>query len=276
MMKRVLKLLPVYLLVLLACGYGIWQFVEKNEVPDSLKEAVQEVIPTEPTTFTPQHQYSGPELAYAGYLEWGESFTVTDGVDFTGTLECSVDSVRIVTEESQCPPEDWFHSRSLGIMNLELGRMQLCPMEEWFTEGGAFDQGCRLVVVDMTVKNIDAQSKKAFYDDPTQFDMGDLIHLVDRNYVSTSTWYDEEEKKEKEVQFYQGFLNVGYSLWTVMGQDDSALIPPGESVSFSVVFPVHQNDDGTAKDLSKLALTTTHPLVKDCYLYELTEGEDET
>lgn len=267
-MKRILKLMPIYLLLLLACGYGIWQFLDKNQVP----EVLQDIVPTESTTFVPQPQYTGPELDYAGYLQWGEPFTVTDGVDFTGTLECSVNSARIVTEESQCPPEEWFHARSLGIMNLELGRMQLCPMEEWFTEGGAFDQGCRLVVVDMTVKNIDAQSKKEFYDDPTQFDVGDLIHLVDRSYVSTNTWYDEVEKKEKEVQFYQGYLSVGCSLWTVRGQNDDALIPIGESVSFSMVFPVNQNDDGTAKNLSTLALTTTHPLVKDRYLIELTEG----
>lgn len=256
--KQFLKRLPIYLLIVAAVSYGVWQFFEKNKVPEVL-------LPQETTAAT---EYSGPVPQYAGHLRVGDTFE-SKQYYHTGMLECTVTDIRIVEEESQCPPNDWFYA-PLAVMVGD--RAQVCDRKDWFTEGGAFDQGCRIVVVDMTVKNRDAvglpEGEGGYTNDPTAFNMSWLMKLVDRSIVRTEN-IDE--------LCYQPYLDMGFSLLNsyipekVDGDSCYVQLPPGEKISFSLCYPVYQNDDGSPKDLSDLALSTESLWVADRYLFEVME-----
>lgn len=256
--KQFLKRLPIYLLIVAAVSYGVWQFFEKNKAPEVL-------LPQETTEVT---EYTGPTPEYAGYLDIGDTFE-SKQYYHTGILECTVTDIRIVEEESQCPPNDWFYTPLVVMVG---DRAQVCDREDWFTEGGAFDQGCRIVVVDMTVKNRDAvgllEGQGGDTNDPTAFNMSWLMKLVDRSIVRT---------QKGDEPWYESYLGMGFSLLDsyipeeVGGDSCYVQLPPGEEISFSLCYPVYQNSDGSPKDLSDLALSTTSLWVADRYLFEVME-----
>lgn len=186
-------------------------------------------------------------------LEIGSTFLYHDPYS-TGSLQCTVTDAWLVTNQSECPPSDWFFS---PLATIEDGKAAICNYEDWFTPGGAFEQGCRIVVVDVTIKNVDAQS--SLYEDPTIFSMTDVLKLIDMNLpISTND----------KASTYQGYLEIGFSLLNQFVPEEEIVsldpyvhsdscyvqLPPGESVSFNLCFPVFQNDDGSVKDFSQLAL----------------------
>lgn len=256
--KQFLKRLPIYLVIFAAVSYGVWQFFEKNKAPEVL-------LPQETTAAT---EYSGPVPQYAGCLHVGDTFE-SKQYYHTGILECTVTDIRIVEEESQCPPNDWFYA-PLAVMVGD--RAQVCDREDWFTEGGAFDQGCRIVVVDMTVKNRDAvglpEGEGGRTNDSAAFDMSWLMELVDRSEVIITNINEPA---------YQGYLGMGFSLLNqytpdgIHGDSCYVQLPPGEEISFSLCYPVYQNSDGSPKDLSDMALSTECLAVADRYLFEVME-----
>lgn len=195
-------------------------------------------------------------------IEVGTPFTYINSRRFTGTMECTVTDVRVVTEESQCPPEEWFFS-SLSVINMETGWSEGVERNEWFTEGGAFDQGCRILVVDVTLKNIDAEGLPddagGISDDPTAFEMTYIMNMVDTGIVLNGSG---------DYPTYQGYSEMGFSQLNQFIPDEyvdswdpfihwdsnAVQLPKGETVSFSLCYPIYQNNDGSPKDFSKLAI----------------------
>lgn len=58
------------------------------------------------------------------------------------------------SEQSQCPPEEKFLDP--WALVFQDGKEVSVKYEEWFTDGGAFDLGAQLLLVDLTVTNVDA------------------------------------------------------------------------------------------------------------------------
>lgn len=212
----------------------------------------------------PESEGNAPRYGSLREIDIGTSFTYTAPAVFTGSMECVVTDVRLVTEESQCPPEEWFFS-TISVINQETGRAKLVDRNEWFTEGGAFDQGVRILVVDVTLKNIDAEGnppgdgESMFYDDPTVFDMIAIMNMVDTSIVLND---------DGDYPNYQSYIEIGFSQLNQFIPDEDIVsldpyvhwdsnkvqLPKGETISFNLCFPVLQYDDGSQRDLSSLAI----------------------
>ena len=155
---------------------------------------------------------------------------------------------------------------------------ELVYREDWFTEGGAFDQGCRILVVDVTLKNIDAEGlpleQGGYHKDPTVFDMAAIMNLVD-----TSIVYNDDG----DYPTYQRSIEMGFSLLNqfipeedIVSEDpfihndsNKVQLPKGETVSFSLCYPVTQYDDGSPRKLSPLALLANDLAGDEVYIIPL-------
>lgn len=173
-----------------------------------------------------------------------------------GHFLCQITDVRIMTEE-ECPPKEMLASDVL------IGKDEVYRYDEWFTDDGAYTNGCRIILVDVTVKNVDAVAwlasgeNQGLFEDPYAFYVYSTVGIAD-----ISQLYEDEETG---ICSYVYTNELAY--FSLVGQYDgedgshipgitayATWLPPGESVSFTVGFPVHANSDGSPKDLSQLAL----------------------
>ena len=204
-------------------------------------------------------------------VEIGETFAHTSVTvtDFSGTLECTVTDIRLVSEEVECPPREWFDSARLDTQ--ASGWVKPYYYEEWFTENGAFDKGCRLILVDMTVENIDARAyivdEGGEYYDPYVFSASSILRLMDVEH-----FYEKDE-------LFSGCQAIGFSLLnsyapTNPPENDPEptdpfdfVIEPGDMVSFTLVFPLQHNADDAPQEVSKLVLGEQYePRMDDFYI----------
>lgn len=195
------------------------------------------------------------------YIQFGDSFEYYPQSS-DGHFECSVTDVQLVTEQSQCPAEDKFlYVRSVGFVD---GEPREFEYDEWFTEGGAFDLGTRLVLVDLTVTNVDAvawldngtfNGDCGYFRDEYAFAINDIIQLMDLTRVFG----------EKADQYYHGLGGFAYfsragefeeeDILDTIGHEKFALkILPGETISFTVGYLVDGSEDGKPRDFSTTAL----------------------
>lgn len=173
-----------------------------------------------------------------------------------GYFLCRITDVRIMNE-SECPPKEQMDS------DLLIGKDKVYRYDEWFTEDGAYANGCHIIFVDVTVKNVDAVAwlasaePQGLFEDPYAFYLYSAVGVAD-----ISQLYEDEKTGERSF-VYDGGINYfsmagqydGESGDDVPGILDYATrVCPGESVSFTVGFPVHTNSDGSPKDLSQLVL----------------------
>lgn len=188
-------------------------------------------------------------------LQIGESFDYYP--DYAqGRFTCKVTDVRVVEEQSQCPPKDEFF---LDLLPVYIdGKCTPLSYEDWFTEGGAFDLGARVILVDLTVTNVDAVAylydgtlyhhpTQGLYLDPCVFDALSIVAMTDMT--------------ECERGHFKGALStLHYSLTGMCGEEDldtfgiehaAIRIEPGETLSFTVGFGVGGFPGGVRADLSK-------------------------
>ena len=162
-----------------------------------------------------------------------------------GHFLCAVTGARMVTKQSECPPREWFDPEFEVMLNT--GNEQY-PYDEWFTEGGAFAHNCRLILVDISVTNVDAQSWLdngtfttgcGWFADTDLFYAHDFGKLADLDAIH----------KQSGVEQYLSYDALGFSKFgeyaddpNTKGYEPSAIhIAPGETVSFTLVYP-HSTD----------------------------------
>ena len=237
-MKRFLKLLPIYLLVLLACGYGIWQFFEKNQMP----EVFQEVLPTQP----PQPQKLNTEIVPKNVISMGDTFEYWPG-KATGHFQCRITGVSVVKDPSECPPVEMFMEKSIFF-------------HEGYENAKHYEQGCRIVLVELEMTNIDAEgyaydgtlpTSCGLFKDPYVFQSCDVIHLAD-----LAVTHGEDEALD-----YDEYLGLYFSeRYAYMPEDDpdtlgsetlAVRIAPGETKTFTLGFPIGGRD-GKPIDMTML------------------------
>lgn len=192
------------------------------------------------------------------YIALGEEYEFYPSMA-DGHFRCSVTNARIMTKE-ECPPKEMLVSDSL------MAKDRAYPYEEWFTEDGAYAQGCRVILVDVTVRNVDAVAWLAsgenpgLFEDPYAFYLYSVVGIAD-----TSQLYEDEETGNRTYAFTGDF-----SYFSLLGQydgEDGSHIPgivaygtrllPGESISFTLGYSVHTNPDGSPRDMSQLVLCTS-------------------
>lgn len=182
----------------------------------------------------------------------------------TGHFLCTVTGARIVTEESELPLSDKIYND--WLFHYIDGEEIEYNYPEWFTEGGAIDQGCRILMIDLTVTNVDAEAvvdkggssaDRGWFYDPYAFYAPHFGSPVDLTNLTISNISDEEVN-----HFYSGLECLYFSrrgefsetdIRDSLGIDDRAIkVSPGQTVSFTLGFAVNTNFDGSPKDVSML------------------------
>lgn len=200
-----------------------------------------------------------------------------------GHFACTVTDARVVTEESQCPSSEKFEYLLLSA-NVD-GQWVDFEYPGWFVKGGAFDSGCRIVLVDVTVSNIDAEAllndgtyspECGFFDDRYAFQaycIGEMVDLTDiwttggiKSYNRYTAVYFSQMGQYSKEDIPE---TLGHECWAIQ-------ILPGQSVNFTLGFFVGTNSDGSRKDLSKLWLCAgSNSRVEDGIFIDLGLGDDE-
>lgn len=230
-------------ILLVAClVLGLWRFFEQNPLPTLSEESTD-----------PAQMEDIPEPEYKATIGIGETFEHTP-ILMQGILRCTVTDTRLVTSPEDCPPESWFNG-SLAPIG-EDGRARAVAYDQWFAPGGPIEQGCGIVVAEVLMENISAAGlppEEGGQNDPYLFDIYNLLRLVDTALVRQDPNVDQS--------WYQGYICIGSDVFEKnQALDDKeqqyVRIEQGQSVSVQICFPIHQNDDRTAKDVGKLALVT--------------------
>lgn len=191
-------------------------------------------------------------------LQLGESYDYFP-LGATGHLRCTVTAARAITSSDDCPPCDMFSFDLLCAT--ENGKTLNFRYPEWFTEGGAIDHGCHIIMVDVTVTNVDAvgtvydgtDACEGEFSDPTAFTSYFVANLVDLSDV----YSDPQGYSFTPCSFAYFSLLGQYSedIADTPGDEAKAIqIAPGETVSYTLGYLVHANRDETPKDLSMLML----------------------
>ena len=255
--KKMLFLIPVYTLILGLVIAGIWPTVEGHILPLFSKK--------------PQGDSSQTPVIIEGIepknvIQIGDTFKCyPDLAD--GYLLCTVTDVRSVTNESQCPPKDAFGADDVSFSVLGTDGVHCSyPYEEWFTEGGAYDHGLRIVLVDLEVTNINAVAQVS---DGTKFN--NIGFYLDNDAFPANLFVDTaymakayETLDGRQVVSYGSQL-VYYSHagsyvpskegWMCGQKRDAVQIPIGQTVRFTLGYSIYQDSSGTPADLSKLWLS---------------------
>ena len=180
-----------------------------------------------------------------------------------GHFLCTITGVRMVTTQSECPPDEWFDAEYAAT--LEASDDDHYPYEEWFAKDGAFERNCRIILVDISVTNVDAQSWLdngtfvtgcGWFADANLFYAYDFGKLADLDTVI----------KQNNTQQYMTIGSFGFSKFgeyaddpNTKGYEPAAIrIAPGETVSYTLAYPINATlfgtEDGTLRDLSSLML----------------------
>lgn len=207
-----------------------------------------------------QHRENDGQIVPKNVISMGEAFEVYP-MKADGHLLCTVTGVRLVTEETECPPREHFPEPPLLSATVD-GDSVNYEYEEWFTEGGAFDQGCRIMLVDVTVTNVDAvawldngtsNSDRGLFLDPYAFYAYHITNMVNLEQVISQSGdvcfalahafcFSEAGKYSEDIR-------------ETMGYEPGAIqILPGQTVTYTLGYPVHTNTDGSTPDPSNLWL----------------------
>lgn len=193
-------------------------------------------------------------------IQIGDEFEYTPEVYVEGHFLCTVTDVRVVQEEAECPPAELWVSDSLAAdVN---GEEVIFEYEEWFTEGGAYDHGCRIILADVTMTNVDAESELddgtnsgGPFKDPYLFTAYNVLNLVDLSSVRSLGG-----KYHRFLGYDRGYFSFlrpdSEDDRETNGNEHQAIrIAPGETVSFTVGFLLHADPEGGIRDLSQLMLS---------------------
>ncbi|MBQ7346307.1 MAG: hypothetical protein IJW45_09660 [Oscillospiraceae bacterium] len=221
--KMYLGRLPVYALLLAALGYGLWKFGQEHEPPEQIG-----VESTEETSGDVPYQ-KNDGIMPTNVIQIGDTFRHQPYMS-EGHFQCKVIGARVVRDASECPPKELF-VESGGRLSAGTERY---PYEEWFTEGGAYDQGARVVLVDLEVTNVDAVS---LLDEEDAFFLYDVIQVADLTKLMVT--------KDGKLEFYD-YWELGFDYLSYYGQypsEDTMMavamkVAQGETVRYTIGFTV--------------------------------------
>lgn len=194
-------------------------------------------------------------------IDLGDEFEYYPGGNVEGHFVCRVTDVWILEDEASCPPEEDFGSSRIGTM--VDGETVFFEYDEWFTEGGAYDHGCRIVMVDVTMTNVDAASELykpdftgGLYNDPYMFLAYNVVKMVDLTRLNI---LGEGHRSYMDYSMlYFSYMGKCYTEDDPLsgGDDRDAIrIAPGETVTFTVGFEVNPYYEEGTIDLPTLWLS---------------------
>jgi len=186
----------------------------------------------------------------------------------SGKLELSISNPRVVTQRDDMPGGD-FDSAYAGIWNDGEVTEYVCyspRFPSFVFEDGSFVEGAKLIVMDVTVTNIDAKMRTqkdadaegkggGLYTDPYIFRVGSLLSFTDT--AKATDMISVFGGVSSDGNYPQ--LNATYfSLLNNCEEHPFAFrVAPGESISFSIGIVMGNNEDGSERDLSTIAARIT-------------------
>ena len=269
-MKKTNMLLAAiaWLLIVSLVFMGIWPSVQENILQPYLSGERQETVPNA-ATGSGQSGNQITEFTPQNVIELGDSFECyPDRAE--GHFLCTVTGVRIVTEADQCPPKEAFCDNvSLLVHSGYDEGPKIYQYEDWFIEGGAFDQGARIMLVDITVTNVDAV---ALLSDGTLTETDGYFHDCDAfhsySFVTTADMSKAEEWPDGSRVVNDWMTTLIYysrageyypeELHDTPGQELYALqIPIGKTVSFTLGYAIDGCQNEPSMDPSDMWLTVS-------------------
>ncbi len=215
-----------------------------------------DAVSTEQTEQIEQKEQSKKVVYPRNIIHIGDSFEYypTPG---EGHFLCMVDNVWVVDRASQCPVESKFVIPILEAYAEGEDKRRIYWYDEWFTEGGPFDRGAQIVMVDITVTNVDAVAKlhngtltdTGLFYEPDVFSAYDIFELTDLSrYEGTGSklcYYGTDSS------YFSRMGEYSEDILETPGTESAAIqLPPGESIQYTLGYMVHGEPGGTVADLS--------------------------
>ena len=194
--------------------------------------------------------------------------SVTHYEILSGKLELSISNPRTITHRNDMPGGD-FDSAYAGIWNDGEVTEYVCyspRFPSFVLEDGSFVEGAQLIVMDVTVTNIDAKMRTqkdadaegkggGLYTDPYIFRVGSLLSFTDTAKATDMIYVFGGVSSDGN---YPQLNATYFSLLNNCEEHPFAFrVAPGESISFSVGIVMGNNEDGSARDLSTMAARIT-------------------
>lgn len=200
------------------------------------------------------------EIKPKNVIRMGESFEfLIPESKGTGHFLCTVTGARILTDESQLSlvePNQLLEGDKL-VATID-GEGVFYPYDEWFTEGGAFDRGCRFILVDLSVTNVDAQGwldseePRGFFEERYTFHSYEFISLANLSrYTEVDEQYDFARVHCRYFDKMGDFCPE--DILTTLGYEPYAIqILPGQTVTYTLGYGVNTDLEGNPVPLSDL------------------------
>lgn len=264
--KAFLIRLPIYCVLIAVVGFGLWDLWKDIGLPGQLED----VLPTEPP---PAEQGTPPEELVDVIVGMGEPVDIYDNT-FSGHLELTVNSAKLITKQEECPKE-WMIEHTALYAYTE-GEDD-SGYDHWFLPGGPLERGGKLVQVDATITNVDAVAyvqlgetvdsyggSRFFYEDDF-FVHNFLLHLRDLGEMDSfgnATLFHVEGHNLARKAAQEDDLRT-------MGTEHMALkIPLGQTVQVSFIFPVSTKPNGKVRDCAYIfgCILSEDPEVPHTYI----------
>lgn len=202
-----------------------------------------------------QGTFRGPsdeQVMPQNVLQLGDTFEFFPG-KADGHFICSVTDARVVTEASDCPEKVYFLEDFCATVD---GEYKCFEYEQWFTDGGAIDSGCHIVIVDVSITNVDAVAwldsaeNRGFFEDPYMFYGYEIVQLADLTDLrEVDNVRDYGQLHAAYISYLGQYAEKDDPL--TMGIEPYAIrIQPGETVNISLGFLLPTYSDGRSRDLS--------------------------
>lgn len=187
----------------------------------------------------------------------------------SGKMQFTISNPRVLTHRDDMPGGDFDYAYA-GIWQDGEVTEYVCyspRFPSFILEDGSFVEGAQLIVLDVTVTNIDAKMRTqkdadsegkggGLYTDPYIFRVGSLLSFTDTT------------KNTDTVSVFGGVSSDGnypqlnatyFSLLNNCDEHPFAFrVEPGETITFSIGVVVGNNQDGSERDLSTIAARITY------------------
>lgn len=250
-MKRVLVMLTVFSVLLCACRFHP---KEMSEIDPAETYGTKATIPTgDLSADTDEFQSVSWEESYHG----------------DGKLKITVSSAKVVSNMAGMDKSCFLDESDVVVYH---GEWYEDFLKDWRTYmdryqtiyhggecvdgNGNFLDGIQMVVVDVTVENVDATNRHLDSD-------GNWVSKTDNLYEFSVTFLgqllDLDQVIDAETQIYNGW-SIDYFSGKSTDYPNGFEVRPEESVSFQIGFLLGNHEDGSPIDLEKLVFSRSDSL----------------
>ena len=199
-----------------------------------------------------------------------------------GTLKITISSARVVTGIAEIDEKGFFDDASAIIYHeewyddycrdwraYEEKYMTVYGYGDFCDDNGNFADGIRMILLDVTVENLDASNRYQEADGSWVSRLGNL-YVFNVQFIGKLLDLNQKDETSQIYRYYEA--NYYSGLNTCPEMSGGFEVRPGENISFQLGFLIGNNEDGSAIDLSGLAISRSATL--DYMWFELKLQEE--